>query len=217
VPELANQTTKGRLPAPSNSAPPVYSVSRIVDGDTLTLGSGQRVRLVQIDMPEIYFGGSATDAPPRADEATVPEVARVRLLAEPATDRVDQYGRLLRYVMRVRDGLNVNVRLVAIGAAAPYFYQGRRGRYASRLEVLARRARAKRLGHWAHARTLPTTRTTESKPAAEQAARLSSRALELGDDPVGGRSGAEPRRPCLAAGRAGRDRRDVVERLGRPS
>jgi hypothetical protein len=32
-------------------------------------------------------------------------------------------------------GLNVNLRLVAVGAAAPYFYAGRRGRYADRLEA----------------------------------------------------------------------------------
>ena len=40
---------------------------------------------------------------------------------------VDQYGRLLRYVIRGRDGLNVNVYLVRIGAAAPYFYRGVEG------------------------------------------------------------------------------------------
>jgi endonuclease YncB( thermonuclease family) len=61
----------------------------------------------------------------------------VRLFAEPATDRVDQYGRLLRYVVRINGALNVNIRLVAVGAAAPYFCMGRRGRYARRLEVLA--------------------------------------------------------------------------------
>jgi endonuclease YncB( thermonuclease family) len=72
----------------------------------------------------------------------------VRLLAEPATDRIDQYGRLLRYVVRVSDGLNVNVQLVRIGAAAPYFYRGRRGKYAALLERLALRARAKKLGLW---------------------------------------------------------------------
>ena len=49
-------------------------------------------------------------------------------------------------MIRAKDGLNVNLRLVAIGAAAPYFYAGRRGRFAGRLEALARRARAKRLG-----------------------------------------------------------------------
>jgi hypothetical protein len=48
----------------------------------------------------------------------------VRLIAEPATERVDQCGRLLRYVVRVRDGLNVNVQPVRVGAAARYFYRG---------------------------------------------------------------------------------------------
>jgi hypothetical protein len=50
------------------------------------------------------------------------------------TDRVDQYGRLLRYIVRVADGLNVNVQLVRVGAAAPYFNERRRGRYAALLE-----------------------------------------------------------------------------------
>jgi len=43
----------------------------------------------------------------------------VRLFAEPATDRVDDFGRLLRYVVRASDGVDVNIRLVAVGAAAP--------------------------------------------------------------------------------------------------
>jgi endonuclease YncB( thermonuclease family) len=78
----------------------------------------------------------------------LPRGTLVRLAREPATDSVDQYGRLLRYVIRARDGLNVNVRLVAVGAAAPYFYDERRGRYANLLERLARRARARSLGLW---------------------------------------------------------------------
>ena len=72
----------------------------------------------------------------------------MRLLPEPATERVDDFGRLLRYVVRARDGMNINIRLVAVGAAATYFYAGRRGRYAKRLEALAKRARAKHLGLW---------------------------------------------------------------------
>jgi endonuclease YncB( thermonuclease family) len=39
------------------SAPsPVYRVDHVADGDTITLRNGQRVRLVQIDTPEVYFG-----------------------------------------------------------------------------------------------------------------------------------------------------------------
>jgi endonuclease YncB( thermonuclease family) len=62
------------------------------------------------------------------------------------TDRVDQYGRLLRYIVRVADGQNVNVQLVRVGAAGPYFYERRRGRHAALLERLALRARARNLG-----------------------------------------------------------------------
>ena len=59
------------------------------------------------------------------------------LQPEPGTDRpIDDFGRLLRYVMRA-DGVNVNLRLVVVGAAAPYFFEGRRGQYANRLETLA--------------------------------------------------------------------------------
>jgi endonuclease YncB( thermonuclease family) len=67
---------------------------------------------------------------------------------------VDDFGRLLRYVVRL-DGVNLNMRLVAVGAATPYFCDGTRGRYADRLELLAKRARAKRLGLW---RACPRTR-----------------------------------------------------------
>jgi endonuclease YncB( thermonuclease family) len=49
----------------------------------------------------------------------------------------------------------VNIRLVAVGAAAPYFYQGERGRYARLLNTLALRAKARKLGLW---RACPHTR-----------------------------------------------------------
>jgi endonuclease YncB( thermonuclease family) len=117
--------------------------------ETVDLANGQRVRLFQIDTPEVYFGVECYGR--RASGETkrlLPPGTRVRLLVEPATDRVDQYGRLLRYVIRGSDGLNVNLRLVADGAAAPYFYAGRRGLFASRIEQLARRARALHRGLW---------------------------------------------------------------------
>jgi micrococcal nuclease len=133
----------------AGGAPAVYRVDHVVDGDTIALRNGQRVRLVQIDTPEVFFGaecygrGASLQA-----KRLLPPGVRVRLFAEPATDRVDQYGRLLRYVVRVNGAVNVNIRLVAIGAAAPYFYKGRRGRYAGRLEALAKRAKARKLGLW---------------------------------------------------------------------
>jgi endonuclease YncB( thermonuclease family) len=131
------------------AAPPVYRIDHVVDGDTVALRNGQRVRFVQIDTPEVYFGSECYGrAASLRTKAMLPPGTRVRLEIEPATDRSDQYGRLLRYVVRVRDGVDINVRLVTVGAAAPYFYRGRRGRYANLLEARAKRARAKRLGLW---------------------------------------------------------------------
>ena len=107
------------------------------------------MRLVQIDTPEVY-GGYQCFGPQASATAKrlLPVGTRVVLQFEPASDPVDQYGRLLRYVVRARDGLNVNLRLVAVGAAAPWFYDGERGRYFAKLQALAKQARAKRLGLW---------------------------------------------------------------------
>ena len=139
------------LVAPFARTEPVltYRIDRVIDGDTIELGNGQRVRLVQIDTPEVYFGTECYGRQASAiTKRLLPRGTRVLLGPEPATDRVDQYGRLLRYVIRDRDGASVNVRLVELGAAAPYFYRGRRGRIADLLERLARRARARHLGLW---------------------------------------------------------------------
>jgi micrococcal nuclease len=126
-----------------------YRVSRVVDGDTIELDNGQRVRLVQIDTPEVYSGYECYGPQASATaKRLLPPGTRVLLQFEPASDPVDQYGRLLRYVVRARDGLNVNLRLVAVGAAAPWFYDGEIGRYAVTLRALAKQARAKMLGLW---------------------------------------------------------------------
>jgi micrococcal nuclease len=135
--------------ASSTSSGTIARIDHVADGDTVDLTNGAKVRLVQIDTPEVYFRPECYGR--RASATTkklLPPGTLVRLTIEPATDRIDEYGRLLRYVIRVRDGVNVNVRLVAVGAAAPYFYDGRRGRYARLLDRLARRARARRLGLW---------------------------------------------------------------------
>jgi len=134
---------------PSAPWPATYRIDHVTDGDTVVLRNGQRVRLVQIDTPEVFFGTECYGL--QASVTTkqlLPVGTWVLLTTEPSTDRVDGYGRLLRYVIRASDGVNVNVRLVAVGAAAPYFYHGRRGRYARQLDALAQRARGKHLGLW---------------------------------------------------------------------
>ena len=117
--------------AQTGAAGQIGRIDHVADGDTVDLTNGAKIRLVQIDTPEVYFAPECYGEQASAiTKRLLPPGTLVRLTREPATDSVDQYGRLLRYVIRVEDGLNVNVQLVRVGAAAPYFYDGRRGRYA---------------------------------------------------------------------------------------
>jgi endonuclease YncB( thermonuclease family) len=134
---------------PAASTSKVLRIDHVADGDTVDLTNGAKVRLVQIDTPEVYFHPECYGQQASAlTKRLLPPGTAVLLTREPATDSVDSYGRLLRYVIRRRDSLEINVRLVAVGAAAPYFYRGRRGRYAATLTRLALRARRHHLGLW---------------------------------------------------------------------
>ncbi|HXV56849.1 MAG TPA: thermonuclease family protein [Gaiellaceae bacterium] len=122
------------------------TVARVSDGDTLTLVSGERVRLVQIDAPELGEGECYARAAARALAELVPPGSQVRLEPDPRLDDVDRFGRLLRYVFAGET--NVNLELVRLGAASPWFFDGDRGRYAGELLDAAGDARAKGLGLW---------------------------------------------------------------------
>jgi micrococcal nuclease len=121
-------------------------VASVYDGDTLTLTTGKRVRLVQIDAPELGTGECYSRASATKLRELVPVGSAVTLERDPRLDDVDRYGRLLRYIRR--GATNVNVALVRAGGAAPYFYGGDRGRYASALLSAATRARAAKRGLW---------------------------------------------------------------------
>jgi micrococcal nuclease len=136
---------RSRLPTP----PPGWEVvDHVADGDTIVLGRDITVRLVQIDTPEVYFHPECFGEQASAEtKALLHRGDLVQLAGEPATSATDAYGRLLRYVVR-QDGLNINLRLVADGAAAPYFFDGAHGRYAAVLMQEADVARAAGKGLW---------------------------------------------------------------------
>ncbi len=121
------------------------TIRRLDDGDTLTVASGAKVRLVQIDAPELTTDCYGREAL-RALGDLVEEGARVTLVRDPALDDRDKYGRLLRYVF-VND-TDVNVELVRRGAASPYFFRGERGAHADALLDAVEAARAEHAGLW---------------------------------------------------------------------
>lgn len=136
-------------------------VASVYDGDTLELTDGRNVRLLQIDTPELGSGECYSRAARTALIRLVPVGARVALETDRPLDLVDRYGRQLRYV--VRGGVNVNLELVRLGAAAPYFYRGERGRYSNALLRAAEQARAEKRGLW---NACPTTRLDPGRAVA---------------------------------------------------
>ncbi len=121
------------------------TVAWVNDGDTLTLTGGAKVRLVQIDAPELQtdcYGRAAL----RALMGLTPKGTQVTLVGDPDLDEHDRYGRLLRYVYRGEQ--NVNVELVRRGAASPYFFRKERGEHADQLDAAVEEARETRAGYW---------------------------------------------------------------------
>jgi len=115
---LAASTLAEESPDSSRSA----VVERVVDGDTLVLEGGERVRLIGVDTPESvhprkpveYFGKEAS-----AFTKKLAEGKRVRLERDPTGDTRDRYGRALAHVY-LPDGRHLNLELIRQGYGFAY-------------------------------------------------------------------------------------------------
>ena len=93
------------------------TVERVVDGDTIVVSGGERVRLIGVDTPETNdprravgcFGRQASEF----TSTLLPTGSRVRLVGD--VEQRDRFGRLLAYVYRQADGLFVNAELLRRG------------------------------------------------------------------------------------------------------
>lgn len=128
----------------------VAEVLAVLDGDTLVIVGGERVRLIGIDAPEVAHG--ATPAECHGDEAAValgrltPLGGAVRLKFD--VERHDRYGRTLAYVWV--DDTFVNAALVRDGHARPRTV-GPNVVHQRDLEAAGSQAHARRVGVWGRA------------------------------------------------------------------
>jgi endonuclease YncB( thermonuclease family) len=110
-PRAAVQQPTRPTPAPPAQSSTVL-VKRVIDGDTIELSTGEKVRLIGVDTPETkdprkpvqYFGKEAT-----AFTQWLAEGKPVRL--EYDQQRYDKYGRILAYVY-LEDGRLVNAEII---------------------------------------------------------------------------------------------------------
>ena len=116
-------------------------VTSVIDGDTVELADGRRVRYLGIDTPESgeYYAEEATARNKELVEGKTVELQR--------GDRdQDEYGRLLRYVYV--DGVFVNAELIAGGYAKAYIFDPD-DRYSQILVQLEQYAKMREQGLWA--------------------------------------------------------------------
>lgn len=106
--------------------PPAYSsyglIDRVVDGDTIKLKTGEYVRLLQIDAPELIQEECFARGSSEILKSLIKKAKKAQLVSESSLGLIDERGRLLRYLYL--DGKNVNVELIRVGAATPWAYRG---------------------------------------------------------------------------------------------
>ena len=116
-------------------------VVRVIDGDTVELADGSRVRYLCIDTPE---RGEPFYAEASERNRELVEGKGVRL--EPGVEDIDKYGRLLRYVYV--EGVFVNAELVSGGYARTLIFDEDEP-HAELLRQLEAEAKAANRGLWA--------------------------------------------------------------------
>ena len=133
-------------------------VAKIYDGDTVTMADGMKIRLLQIDAPELAENECFAKESKTALVNLLAKKGTVTLKADPASASFDRYGRALRYIFVGK--LNVNLEMIKIGAAAPYFYQGEKGVYSAAMLKAAQDAKFYKVGLW---KTCPGTQLVPTK------------------------------------------------------
>ncbi len=117
-----------------------FIVAKVVDGDTIRLSSGEKVRFLNIDTPERgqYFWKEAT--------ARMKQLAENRTITlEPDRTNRDKYGRLLRYVYV--NSTMLNIIMASEGYARSYYIEPD-GKHLEEVKEAEAYAKSKNLGIW---------------------------------------------------------------------
>ncbi len=137
---------------PFDCGPREAVVRRVVDGDTIELTTGERVRYLLVDTPESASGAVECFGPEaRAENRALVEGRRVSLSYD--TECRDRYDRLLAYV--TVDGIEVNALLIEEGYACALVIPPNGAERAVEFRALERRAREQSLGLWAECAAVP--------------------------------------------------------------
>ena len=141
LPDAVNEQAGTIMPAS-------IRVTRVIDGDTIELADGRRIRLLGIDAPELGRNGSSAEAGAEASRDWLRqriEGALVTLRYGPR--RLDGYGRTLAWVL-LPGGELINRALLESGHARLVTRFGLPADLSAELHSATARARVARRGIW---------------------------------------------------------------------
>ena len=149
--EITNQTEIIATPIASYSAQ-LHKVKRVIDGDTIELENGQKVRYIGIDAPELHHPKKSLQCFGREAMLINQELVEGKVIRlEKDFSETDKYRRLLRYVYVPTEsspsGLFVNDYLVKEGYASASTYPPD-VKYSDQFKTAERIARINNLGLW---------------------------------------------------------------------
>lgn len=126
--KISKQEVKGSVITPSTAFPQTNNakqqgikVKRVIDGDTIELEAGQKVRLIGIDSPESVDPREAVQCFGKEAYSNLKTLLEEKIIKlEKDISETDKYGRLLRYVYL--DKIFINETLVRTGFAKASSY-----------------------------------------------------------------------------------------------
>jgi endonuclease YncB( thermonuclease family) len=166
---LASSTVPAPAPSvPASTPVPValpapLTVAGVVDGDTVDLSDGRRVRLLGIDTPE---QGECGHAEATAFARTTLLDRSVQVVPDRTQDAADRYGRALLHLYAPQD---YSTTAAGAGWAESHVYDNRPVQRAPQIRAAQRAAQDQRLGIWGDLCAPPPASapvTTEHPPPA---------------------------------------------------
>lgn len=151
------------VPAAAADQPERAEVTKVIDGDTIEIKGGERVRYIGIDTPELNIGKRGAKPECYAREATLRNhelvYGKTVTLEKDVRDR-DKYGRLLRYVYV--DDVRINDLLIREGYAEKFLFPDDK-KYAEEIKAAAVEAKESGSGMWVECNDSEKIREAENR------------------------------------------------------
>ncbi|KOR30933.1 hypothetical protein TI04_03480 [Achromatium sp. WMS2] len=129
----------------------LQAVATVIDGDTVHLVDGTKIRLAEINAPELGYDTKPDEPGAVAAKnllASIVKSSNNMVRVEAAPDARDRYGRLIAYLY-TQSGVRIQDQLLSSGLVLGYAYPPN-VKYVSQLRTFEQRARTSKLGLWSN-------------------------------------------------------------------